>query len=66
MQYLLAGYKKGASSEYLANHNRVLMVMDGAWAKEQNLLDPNMKQYEEKWNRRHVLENSQAKLVWDF
>ena len=26
----------------------------------------NVKWYQEKWSRGHVLENSQAKLVWDF
>ena len=31
-----------ASSEYLARHNRVLMVMAVVWAKEQSLLDQNM------------------------
>ena len=36
-----------------------------AWAKEQNLLDRNVKWYQEKWNRGHVLENSQANLVFD-
>ena len=55
-----------ASSEYLARHNRALMVLAVAWAKEQNLLDQNVKWYEEKWKRGHDLENSQAKLVWDF
>ena len=42
------------------------MVMAVAWAKEQNLLDWNVKWYQEKWKRRYVLENSQEKLVWDF
>ena len=42
------------------------MVMTVAWAKEQKLLDQIMKWYQEKWNRGHVLENSQAKLVWGF
>ena len=55
-----------ASSEYLARHNRALMVMAVAWAKEQNLLDQNKKWHQEKWNRGHNLENSQAKLIWDF
>ena len=55
-----------ASSEYLARHNKALIVLALAWTKEQNLLDQNVKWYQEKWNRRHVLENSQAKLIWDF
>ena len=66
VQHLLAGCKMLASSEYMARHNRVLMVMAVAWTKEQNLLDQNVKWYQEKWKRGHVLENSQAKLIWDF
>ena len=31
--------------------------------KKQNLLGQNVKWYQEKWKRGHVLENSQAKLV---
>ena len=54
-----------ASSDYLARDNRALMVMAVAWAKEQNLLHRNVKWYQKKWNRRHVLENSQANLVFD-
>ena len=42
------------------------MVMAVAWAKEQNLLDQNVKWYQKNWRRGHVLENSQAKLVWYF
>ena len=63
VQHLLAGCKMLASSEYMARHNRVLMVMAVAWTKEQNLLDQNVKWYQEKWKRGHVLENSQAKLI---
>ena len=31
--------------------------------KRKKLLDQNVKWYQEKWKRGHVLENSQAKLV---
>ena len=55
-----------ASSKYLARHNRAFIVMAVAWAKEQDLLDQNVKWYQEKWKSGHVLENSQAKLVGDF
>ena len=48
VQHLLAGCKMLASSEYLARHNRALMVMAVAWAKEQNLLNQNVKWYHEK------------------
>ena len=65
-QHLLAGCKMFAYSEYLARHNKTLMVMAVAWAKEQNLLDQNVKWYQEKRNRGHLSENSQAKLVWEF
>ena len=54
------------SREYLARHNRALMDMAVALSKEQNLLDRNVKCYQEKWIRGHFLENSQAKLIWDF
>ena len=50
-----------ARSEYL-----VLIVMTVAWAKEKNLLDENVKRYQENWKRRHVLKNSQAKLLWNL
>ena len=66
VQHLLAGCKILANSEYLARHNRALMEIAIAWVKEQNLLDQNVKWYQEKWERWHVLENSQKKLVWDF
>ena len=66
VQYIFAGCKMLASSEYLARHNRALMVIAVTQAKEQNLLDQNVKWYQEKWKRRHVLQKSQAKLVWDF
>ena len=62
VQRLSAGCKILASSEYLARHNRALMVMAVVWAKEQNLLDQNGKLYQEKWNRGHVLEKSQASI----
>ena len=65
VQFLLDGYKMLASSDYLARDNRALMVMAVAWAKEQKLLHRNVQWYQEKWNRRHVLENSQANLVFD-
>ena len=42
------------------------MVMAVARTKEQNLLDQNVKWYQEKWRKGHVLETSQAKLVWDL
>ena len=66
VKHSLTGYKKLASSEYLARQNRPLMVMAVAWAKEQNLLYENGHWYQEKWKRGHVLEKSEAKIVWNF
>ena len=37
VEHLLAGCKKIANSEYLTRHNRALMVMEVAWAKEYHL-----------------------------
>ena len=40
--------------------------MDIAWAKGLNLLDQNVKWHQQKQNRGRGLDNSQAKLVWNF
>ena len=66
VRYLLVGWKMATSHGSLARHNRALMEMAVALVKEQNLLDQNVKWHQEKWKRGHVLENSQAKLIWDF
>ena len=42
------------------------MILAVDWAKECNLVDEEFKWYEEKWLRGQVLENAQAKLIWDF
>ena len=52
-----------ASSEFLARHNRGLMVMAVTWAKEQNLLDQNVKWCQKNWKRGHVLLKFKAKIV---
>ena len=62
VQHLLAGCKMSGSSEYLARHNRALMVKAAAWAKEQNLSNQNVKWYQRKREKGHVLNNSQAEL----
>ena len=66
VEHLLAGCKKIANSEYLTRHNRALMVMAVAWAKEYRLVKKEVKWYKERWTRGHVLENARAKLVWDL
>ena len=42
------------------------MVMAIAWTKEYRLVGKEIKWYKENWARGQVLENSSAKLVWDF
>jgi len=51
VEHLVAGCKVLANNEYLSRHNRALMVMAVAWAKE---LEGT------------VLENDKGKLIWDF
>ena len=63
---MLAGCKKIANSEYLTRHNRALIMMAVAWAKEYHLVKKEVKWYKERWIRSHVLENARAKLVCDF
>ena len=66
VEHLVAGCKMIANSEYLSRQNRALMVMAIAWAKEYGLVEKEKKWYKENWARGQVLENSNAKLVWDF
>ena len=66
VEHLVAGCKMLAGSEYLNRHNRALMVLAVAWAKEHKLIGEGVIWYDEKWDRGTVLENEEAKLVWDF
>ena len=66
IEHLVAGCKILASSEYLTRHNRTLMVMAVAWAKNNDLIGQEAIWYEQKWVRGTTLENHKAKLVWDF
>ena len=60
VEHLLAGCKVLADSQYLVRHNRALMILPVAWAKEYNLVDKDIKWYKEKWLKGHILENAQA------
>ena len=66
VEHLLAGCKKLAGSEYTRRHNRALMILAVQWAIEHQLIDNQTKWYRERWERGHVLESKDAKLVWDF
>ena len=66
IEHLVARCKVLANSEYLSRHNRVLMIMAVAWAKEYELVGGDMIWYKERWERGRMLENERGKLVWDF
>ena len=66
VEHLLAGCKMLAESEYTRRHNRALMILAVQWAIEHQLIDNQTKWYRERWERGHVLESKDAKLVWDF
>ena len=42
------------------------MILAVTWAKEWNLIEEKTVWYREKWERGKVLENDDAKLIWDF
>ena len=46
-------------------HNKALMILAVAWAKQQKLIDQEATWYQQKWDRGMVLENNKTKLVWD-
>ena len=66
VEHLVAGCKVLANSEYLTRHNRALMIMAVAWAKDYELISKDAIWYSERWERGMVLENDRGKLVWDF
>ena len=66
VEHLVAGCKVLANTEYLTRHNRAMMIMAVAWAKEHELIRTDMIWYEERWKRGTVIENDKAKLLWDF
>ena len=54
-----------SNSEYLARHNRALMILAVTWAKEKELIGDDKVWYKEPWEQGTVLEKDEAKLVWD-
>ena len=65
VDHLLAGCKLLDGNDYFARHNRALMLLLCNGQKSLNS-STQTKWYSERWERGHVLENSRAKLVWDF
>ena len=66
VEHLVAGCRVLANSKYLTRHNRALMILAVAWAKEYELIGEDTVWYKERWERGTVLENGKVKLVWDF
>ena len=66
VEHLLDGCKVLANSEYLTWHNRALMILEISRTKEFHLVEKDVMWYKQKWCRRYILENDNAKLVWDF
>ena len=66
VEHLVAGCKVLANTEYLTRHNRAMMIMAVAGAKEHELIRTDMIWYEKRWKRGTVIENDKAKLFWDF
>ena len=66
VEHLVAGCKVLAGQDYLSRHNRALMILAVMWAKEKGLIDEQVIWYKERWERGKVLENENAKLIWDF
>ena len=62
VKHLVAGCRVLANSEYLIRHNRALMILAVAWAKENELIGEDTVWYKVST----VLENGKAKLVWAF
>ena len=66
IEHLVAGCKVLTNNEYLTRHNRALMIMAVAWAKEYELVSKDTTWYSERWERGTVTENDKGKLVWNF
>ena len=66
VEHLVAGCKVSANGEFLSRHNRALMILVIAWAKEHDLVGQDVVLYKERWERGTVLQNRKAKLIWDF
>ena len=75
IEHLVAGCKILANGKYLSRHNRVLMIMAVAWAKEYKLVGGDMVWNKERWERGVVLKKKEenfcgisnsiyAKLQW--
>ena len=67
IEHLVARCKVLVNSKYLSRHNRALMIIVVAWAKEYELVRGDMVWwYKERWEGGMVLGNERGKLVLDF
>lgn len=63
IEHLVAGCKVLENSGYLSRHNRALMIMAVAWAKEYELVENDTIWYKERWERGTVIENNRKACV---
>ena len=66
VEHIVAGCKVLANTEYLTRHNKGLMIMAIARAKQHQVIGMEIIWYKEKLERGTVIENDKAKLVRDF
>ena len=59
VEHLVAGCSVLSNSEYLARHNRALMILAVTWAKKYELIGVDTIWYKERWERGMVLENDE-------
>ena len=66
VQYLLAGCKKLAGSEYIKRHDNTRVKLPAVkWAIENRLLNDKTRWYAVNWERGKVIKNDGKKLYWD-
>ena len=67
VQYLLAGCKKLAGSEYIKRHDNTRVKLPAVkWAIENRLLPEETRWYAVNWERGKVIKNDGKKLYWDW
>ena len=57
MEYLVSGCTVLSNSEYLARHNRALMILAVTWVKKHKLFGADTVWYKKRWEHEMVWEN---------
>ena len=66
VQYLLAGCKQSASTEYVRRCNNALKVMAVRWPINNGILPPDTKWWNENWTKGRVIQRNGYKPLWDW